>query len=57
MWVFRRLCATADGMSGRKVVEVHGKSFEQVIGRGRGELGGERGRKEWREGERAERGQ
>lgn len=55
MWVFRRLCATADGTSGRKVVEAHEKSFEQVLGRARGELGGERA--QGGEGGRAERGQ
>ena len=30
MWVFRRLCATADGTGGRKVVAGHGKSFERT---------------------------
>jgi hypothetical protein len=55
MSAFRRLCATVDGTSGRKVVEAHGKSFEQVMGRVRGELGGERA--QGVEGGRAERGQ
>jgi hypothetical protein len=55
MWVFRRLCATTDWTSGRKVVAAHGKSFEQDVGRARGELGGEGA--QGVEGGRPERGQ